>query len=101
MKIFVTGGTSSIGRVLVQALARDGMPLRVLARASSKRDGLELPGVEFVSGDVTDLHSVRLGMTGCDAVVHMAAIVAQNVSETEWWRVNRDGARNVLQSAYD
>ncbi len=101
MKIFVTGGTSSIGRVLVQALARDGIPQRVMVRANSRRDGLELPGVEFVNGDVTDLHAVRLGMTGCDEVVNMAAIVGQNVPETEWWRVNRDGARNVLQAAYD
>ena len=101
MKIFVTGGTSSIGRVLVQALARDAVPLRVLVRASSNRAGLELPGVEFVPGDVTDLHAVRLGMNGCDMVVHMAAIVGHNVSEIEWWRVNRDGSRNVLQAAYD
>jgi dihydroflavonol-4-reductase len=101
MKLFITGGTSSIGRVLVQEMARRGTEARVLVRANSRRDGLEQPGVEFVQGDVTDLHAVRLGMAGCDGVVHMAAIVAQNVPETEWWRVNRDGARNVLQAAYD
>jgi dihydroflavonol-4-reductase len=101
MKTFVTGGTSSIGRVLVQELARSGAELRVLVRANSRRDGLELPGVEFVAGDVTDLHAVRLGMAGCERVVHMAAVVGQNVPESEWWRVNRDGTHNVLQAAYD
>ncbi len=98
---FITGATSSIGRVLVKEWAQAGEPLRVLARGSSNRAGLELPGVEFVTGDVTDPEAVRRGMTGCERVVHMAAIVGYRVPEAEWWRVNRDGSRNVLQAAFD
>ncbi|HEY3363704.1 MAG TPA: NAD-dependent epimerase/dehydratase family protein [Symbiobacteriaceae bacterium] len=101
MPTFITGATSSIGRVLVKKLARDGGPVRILARKSSNRSGLELPGVEFVYGDVTDPEAVRQGMDGCERVCHLAAIVGQNAPEAEWWRVNRDGSRNVLQAAYD
>lgn len=97
---FVTGGTSSIGRVLVQAMSRRGETLRLLVRNSSNRQGLELPGVEFVFGDVTDARSVTEGMEGCQRVTHMAAVVGQAVPESEWWRVNRDGSRNVLEAAY-
>jgi dihydroflavonol-4-reductase len=101
MTIFITGGTSSIGRVLVKELAKAGTPIRVLARKTSNKSGLELPGVEFVYGDVTDPDAVRKGMENCRSVVHMAAIVGQNVPETEWWRVNREGSWNVLQVAFD
>jgi nucleoside-diphosphate-sugar epimerase len=62
MTIFITGGKSSIGRVLVKELAKVSTPMRVLARKTSNRKGLELPGVEFVYGDVTDPEAVRKGM---------------------------------------
>jgi len=101
MTMFITGGTSSIGRVLVKELAKAGTPMRVLVRKTSNKNGLELPGVEFVYGDVTDPDAVRKGMENCRSVVHMAAVVGQNVPEAEWWRVNRDGSRNVLQAAFD
>jgi dihydroflavonol-4-reductase len=101
MTMFITGGTSSIGRVLVKELAAKGIQTRVLVRKSSNRNMLELPGVEFVDGDVTDLEAIQIGMEGCQSVTHLAAIVGHNVPETEWWRVNRDGSRNVLQAAHD
>lgn len=101
MTTFVTGATSSIGRVLARTLSQAGEPLRALVRPSSRRAGLELPGVEFATGDVTDAESVRQGMAGCERVVHMAAIVGHDLPEADWWRVNRDGSRNVLQAAFD
>jgi dihydroflavonol-4-reductase len=101
MSMFITGGTSSIGRVLVKQLSQDGLPLRLLVRKNSDRRGLELPNVEFIEGEVNDAEAVRKGMRGCNQVTHMAAIVAYNVPEAEWWRVNRDGSRLVLQTASD
>lgn len=98
---FVTGGTSSIGRVLIKELSRKGETLKVLVRKTSNREGLELPGVSFVFGDVTDFKAVAAGMQGCTRVTHMAAVVGYDLPESEWWRVNRDGSRNVLQAAYD
>lgn len=79
MPIFVTGATSFIGRVMVKQLAREGESLRVLARASSNRTGMDLPGVEL---DVTDPAAVRRGMAGCDLVVHIAAVVGGGVPES-------------------
>ncbi len=101
MTIFITGGTSSIGRVMIQTLSTQGQAMHVLARPSSNRAGLDLPGVTFVPGDVTDPAAVRAGMQGCSQVTHMAALVGHNLPEDEWWRVNRDGSRNVLQAACD
>lgn len=101
MTMFITGGTSSIGRILVKELAKRGRPVRALARKSSNLNDLRLPGVEFVEGDVTDPEAVRRGMEGCQQATHLAAIVGQNVPEEVWWRVNKEGSRNVLQAAAD
>lgn len=49
MTVFVTGGTSSIGRVLVAELAGQGKSVRILARQTSNLTGLERPGVEFIN----------------------------------------------------
>lgn len=75
--------------------------MRVLARKTSNRTGLDLPGVTFCEGDVTDSSAIRDGMRGCDYVVHMAAVVGTGLPEEEWWRVNRDGSHLVLQAASD
>ena len=101
MALFVTGGTSSTGRVLIKELAKHNEKVRVLARRSSNREGLDLPGVEFVFGDVTDPKVVHRGMEGCDRVTHLAAVVGYNVPEVEWWRVNKEGTCNVLERARD
>lgn len=100
-KTLITGGTSSIGRVLVQTLSQQGKTARVLVRKSSNIQGLDLPGIEFAYGDVTDFQAVRQAMQGCDRVTHLAAVVEHHVPEAEWWRVNRDGTRNVLQRALE
>jgi dihydroflavonol-4-reductase len=101
MTMFITGGTSSIGRILVKELASQGVPMHVMVRKNSNRSILDFPEVTFVDGDVNDTVAIRKGMEGCQFVTHMAAIVGHNVPETEWWRVNRDGSRNVLQAAHD
>lgn len=99
MKTFITGGTSSIGRVLIKQIVQRGENARVLVRKSSNLSGLELPGIEFVHGDVTEPDALQKGMEDCQRVTHLAAIVGHNVPESEWWRVNRDGTRNVLEAA--
>lgn len=101
MTMFITGGTSSIGRVLVRELSARGVSTRVMVRKNSDRSLLQFPGVTLVDGDVTDPQAIRQGMEGCKLVTHMAAIVGHNLPEAEWWRVNRDGSRNVLQAAND
>jgi farnesol dehydrogenase len=99
MTLFVTGATSSIGQVLVRKLGGDNEKVKVLVRKSSNLKALNFPSVQFVYGDVTDYETVLEGMQGCESVVHMAAIVGHNVPEETWWKVNRDGSRNVLKAA--
>ena len=76
-----------------------GHELRVLARERSDLAGLPA-GVEIVRGDVTDAASVRRAAEGCQAVVHMAALVKMWVPDrARFDAVNVDGLRNALQAA--
>ena len=96
MTTFITGATTDLGRVLVREMVQQGDALRLLVRADSNRSGLELPGVEFIRGDIRDGVAVRKGMTGCDRVCHLAALDA---SATE--QHHHDIARLVMQAAQD
>ena len=80
MKMFITGRTSSIECVLLREISKQGMSARVLVRSSSNLSVLNLPGIDFVYGDVTNIDSVRRGMEGCQLGTHLAAIVGQNVT---------------------
>jgi dihydroflavonol-4-reductase len=96
--VFVTGGTGFVGVNLVRALISRGCSVRVLVRPESPRAGLDLDGITFVEGDVTDIDSLRNAMGGCGSVFHVAGWV--NI--TPWGaetarRVNVVGTENICR----
>jgi len=80
MKVLVTGATGFAGSHTAAALQRAGHDVRLLVRDPAKAERVfAMVGVvdpEIVVGDVTDRESVEAAVTGCDAVVHAAAMVA-------------------------
>jgi dihydroflavonol-4-reductase len=100
MTTFITGATSSLGRVLVRELVRQGEAVRLLVQTESNRFGLELPSVAFIRGDITDAVTVRKGITGCDRVCHLLEL-PDGASESALARIYREGTRNVLQASQD
>lgn len=100
MRIFLTGGTGYIGRQLVRHLAGRGHELRVLVRATSRTEPLELPGVSLFVGDVTDRASLREGMSGADWVIHAAADLDLDGPPGRMQEVNVEGSENVASLAY-
>jgi farnesol dehydrogenase len=99
-QVFVTGATGFIGTHLVRQLVAQGRRVRALTRAGSNWEGLAAPGVEFVYGDIMDADSLRRGMQGCQQVFHLAAYAKNWARDPEiFFRLNRDGTRNVLQAA--
>ena len=77
MKIALTGGTGRIG----QAIAEHALALghHVVAIDRVLPDELQSrPGLTFVEADITDYDSLLQAFTGCDALIHMAAIPSPN-----------------------
>jgi farnesol dehydrogenase len=98
MKVLLTGGTGFLGKNVARALHGRGHHLRVLAREGSNLEGL--PAHEIARGDVCDAAAMRRAAEGCQAVVHMAALVKMWVPDREQFeRVNVDGLRNALAAA--
>ncbi len=74
MRIFLTGATGFVGGHVARAYAHAGARQRVLVRKSSRTDLLrDLSGIECVEGDLRQTEDLRSAITGCDAIVHVAA----------------------------
>lgn len=66
--ILVTGGTGTLGRLLVPRLRDAGCDVRVLSRGTHE-DG---DGIEYVTGDLATGNGVEAAVKGADVVVHCA-----------------------------
>jgi uncharacterized protein YbjT (DUF2867 family) len=66
--ILVTGGTGTLGRLVVTRLRDAGCDVRVLSRRS--RDGGK--GIEFVTGDLATGEGIDAAVEGTEIIVHCA-----------------------------
>ena len=100
MNIFLTGATGFVGSHVARALAQQGASLRLLVRASSRLDNLEGLAAETVEGDLLQPETLRRGLAGCDAVMHVAADYRLWVTDPErMYAVNVEGTRELLRIA--
>lgn len=98
----MTGASGFVGSHLVRALARRGDDLKLLLRRSSRLDALEKLDFEKVTGDVTDVRSVKRAMKDVDRVFHAAGMVSLRRRDREHlFAVNVNGTRNVLEAALE
>ena len=98
-RCLITGATGFIGGHVAERLARDGVAVRCLVRASSDTRLLESLGVELVVGDLGDRGALARAAHGCERVVHCAALVSDWASRREIEQVNVSGTRVVLDAA--
>jgi nucleoside-diphosphate-sugar epimerase len=96
MRLLITGAAGFIGRHLAaQALAQGYQ-----VRAWIHRRPLDLPGVETVQGDIGDRTLAEQAVTGCQAVIHAAALTSEThpgLSQSQ--AVNVEGTRLVVAAA--
>ncbi len=97
MRILVTGGTGFVGPHIVQALRDGGHDVRALVREPGRAASLEGLGVELVVGDLSDAASLRAAVAGCEAVVHLVAILTGRPADFE--RVMTQGTRDLVDAA--
>ncbi|NQU07023.1 MAG: SDR family NAD(P)-dependent oxidoreductase [Candidatus Abyssubacteria bacterium] len=99
MKILVTGGSGYIGSAVVGELLSDGAKVKVLARKADDLRNLEDLDVELAHGDITDFHSIKSALRGCDRVFHLAAIYAIWLPDPKMMHwANVQGTKNVLEA---
>ena len=100
MKVFVTGATGFVGHHVAKALVSQGADLRFLVRKSSNLANLDgIPG-ETVVGDLLNSASYASALSGCDAVMHVAADYRLWIRDPEsMYRANVDGTRDLLRAA--
>ena len=100
MKIFLTGATGFVGHHVAKALAAEGADLCFLTRKTSNLANLEGIKGEIVVGDLTDPKPIKSALTGCDAVVHVAADYRLWIPDpAAMYRANVDGTRELLRAA--
>ncbi|WP_076792529.1 NAD-dependent 4,6-dehydratase LegB [Chlorobium sp. KB01] len=109
-KILVTGADGFIGSHLIEALVRQGYDLMAFVLYNSFNswgwldhcDSDVKGNFDVFAGDIRDPHGVKEAMKGCDAVLHLAALIAipySYHSPDTYVDTNVKGTLNVLQAA--
>lgn len=75
MKVFLTGATGVVGRILVPELVAAGHDVRAVSRRAEAADALRAAGAEPVAVDLFDADAVTVAVAGSEAVLHLATNV--------------------------
>ncbi len=95
MRVAVTGGTGFVGIHTVRALKDAGHEVVVVARGTVRQPKGER--VTFVRADVTSSPKLAEVFAGCDAVVHLVAVIREKGRQT-FDRVNRESTVRVAEA---
>ena len=111
-KVLVTGADGFIGSHVTEELVRRGFDVRAFALYNSFNSWGWLDHCtedvkgkfEVFSGDIRDPNGVRKALKGCDAVLHLAALIAipySYHSPDTYVDTNIKGTLNIVQAARD
>lgn len=112
MKVLITGADGFIGSHLTEAAVRAGYDVRAFVLYNSFNSwgwldhcGEDVKGkFDVFAGDVRDPNGVRVAVKGCDAVLHLAALIAipySYHSPDTYVDTNIKGTLNIVQAARD
>lgn len=99
MRVLVTGGTGVVGEAAVTELTRRGHSVRLLSRNALDDTAQWADGVEPWPASVSEIDKLTGSADGCDVVLHVAGIVAEEPPEITFDEVNVGGTRNMVQEA--
>jgi uncharacterized protein YbjT (DUF2867 family) len=83
--ILVTGGTGTLGRLVVRRLRDAGSNVRILSRHSREAED----GIEFMTGDLATGEEIEGAVEGIETIVHLAGSA----------KGDEDKARNLVRAA--
>jgi len=96
MKVLVTGGGGFIGSSVARCLLSNGVDVRIIDIMESN-----INGVEKIKGSILDQNIVSEAVRGCDAVIHLAAMLGVRKTEIErldCLNINIVGTVNILEA---
>jgi nucleoside-diphosphate-sugar epimerase len=96
MKHLITGGSGFIGNLVARRLRERGEEVRILDIWSDPSRGKD---IEYIESSVLNRDGVAAAMQGVGMVHHNAALVAQTDAGKEYWNVNVEGTRIVVEEA--
>jgi dTDP-glucose 4,6-dehydratase len=111
-KILVTGADGFIGSHLTEMLVRQGYDVKAFVYYNSfnswgwldSTDKYILDSLDVFSGDIRDSHGIREAARGCDAILHLAALISipfSYHSPEAYVDTNVKGTLNIVQAAQD
>ena len=84
----------------VRALRRSQSDIAMVSRVFDFYQSHHFSNIEWVEGDVLDMHSLIDAMAGCSRVFHCAAIVSYHPSDRQtMYAINVEGTENVINVA--
>lgn len=109
-RVLITGADGFIGSHLTEALVRAGYEVRAFVFYNSFNSwgwldhcASDVKGrFEVFAGDIRDPHGIKTAMQGCDAVLHLAALIAipySYHSPDTYVETNVKGTLNLVQAA--
>ena len=93
MKVLVTGGTGTLGRLVIARLRDGGHEVRVLSRHSH-----DAQGIEYVIGDLATPEGIETAVSGAEIIVHCAGTRTGDDEMTRHlaYAASRAGTRHVV-----
>ncbi|MEX1189858.1 MAG: UDP-N-acetylglucosamine 4,6-dehydratase (inverting) [Bacteroidia bacterium] len=113
-RILITGGTGSLGKMLVKTILErypDVQRLVVFSRDELKQFEMQqefpdskYPCLRYFLGDIRDVDRLRRAFVGIDVVIHAAAlkqVPAAEYNPFEFIKTNVLGAQNIVEACLD
>jgi nucleoside-diphosphate-sugar epimerase len=99
MKVLLTGASGFVGSHILDLLAARGIPAAILIRPASNRRFIEphLSRVEVRIGSISEPASLPAALEGITHVIHCAGCT-KAIGSAEYYRINRDGTRNLVDA---
>ena len=99
MRVLLTGATGFVGSHMLERLITDGHDVHAIAREPMKLDPPPGPGrMKPVRGDVVTGKGLDEAAAGCDAAIHLVAIIME-VGGSTFEKSNYVATANVIEAA--